>query len=193
MSRQRLVTSGLPQGSLLDSLIALSLTQTHWDQVHPEQIYTWRVDAMQRDLDKLKNWSCVNTEVQHGRVQASAALLGQFLVSIKAEGMKGLREHFRKDLGYLCMKSWSWADQLSVWANSQKGGCVLGQERCGQQVQGPVYVPLLHFCENPPGVLHPALGPSAQERCGPIGAGPAEGHRNDQMDWTCPMTKGWES
>lgn len=48
---------------------------------------------MLRDLDKLKQWSCVNAEVQHGQVQAP--------VSIKAGEMKGLRGHFRKGCGVL--------------------------------------------------------------------------------------------
>jgi len=34
--------------------------------------------------------------------------------------------------------------------------------------------------ETPPGVLHPALQPSAQEGHGPGGAGLEEGHKNDQ-------------
>lgn len=96
--------------------------QTHWDQVHPEQIcrrhqgewcvsYAWRVDAMHRDLDKLKQWSCMNAEVQHGQVQAS--------VVIKAWGWKDWDDTSEKDLGYLWMKSWPWADSMYLQPESQ--------------------------------------------------------------------------
>jgi len=49
--------------------------------------------------------------------------------------------------------------------------------------------PLLCSGETPLGVLCPALEPSAQERHGPVGAGPEEGHKNDQRGGT-PLLQG---
>ena len=54
----------------------------------------------------------------------------------------------------------------------------LQQEKHGQQVKGGDSAPLLCSGENPPGVLHPALEPSAQEGQRPAGAGPEEDHKN---------------
>ena len=44
----------------------------------------------------------------------------------------------------------------------------------GQQVEGGDSAPLLCSGETAPGVLRPALEPSAQKRHGPVGAGPEE-------------------
>ena len=57
-----------------------------------------------------------------------------------------------------------------------------------QQVEGGNSAPLLCSGETPPGVLHPALEPSAQVRHGPFGAGPEEGHKNDQRDGAPPKS-----
>jgi len=48
------------------------------------------------------------------------------------------------------------------------------QEKCGQQVQGGDSAPPLCYGETPPGLLYPALEPSAKERHGAVGAGPEE-------------------
>jgi len=50
----------------------------------------------------------------------------------------------------------------------------LHPQQRGQQGAGGDSAPLLHSGETPPGVLLPALEPSAQERHGPIGADPEE-------------------
>jgi len=42
------------------------------------------------------------------------------------------------------------------------------------QGEGADSAPLPHSAETPPGVLRPALEPSAQDRPGAVGAGPAE-------------------
>jgi len=50
----------------------------------------------------------------------------------------------------------------------------LHQEKGGQHVEGGHSSPLLYSGESPPGVLRSVLEPSAQERHGPVGAGPEE-------------------
>jgi len=44
--------------------------------------------------------------------------------------------------------------------------------------------PLLRSAETAPGFLRPALEPSVQERHGAVGAGPEQGHKNDQRTGT---------
>jgi len=55
----------------------------------------------------------------------------------------------------------------------------LHQEQRGQQVKGGDSALLLCSGETPPGLLRPALKPSAQEGHGCVGAGPEEGHEDD--------------
>ena len=55
----------------------------------------------------------------------------------------------------------------------------LHQEKRGQQVKRGDSAPLLCSGETSPGVLCSALEPSAQGH-GAVGAGPEEGHKNDQ-------------
>jgi len=65
---------------------------------------------------------------------------------------------------------------LAVCAYSPEGQLSPGlrQKKCGQQGEGGDSAPLPHSGETPPGVLCPALEPSAQDRSGPVGVGPEE-------------------
>ena len=55
----------------------------------------------------------------------------------------------------------------------------LHQKMHGQQVMGRDSAPLVHSGETLPGVLHPALEPSGQERHEAVGVGPEEGHKSE--------------
>ena len=50
----------------------------------------------------------------------------------------------------------------------------LYQKKLGQQVEGSDSAPLLQSGETSPGVMYPALEPSAQEGHGAVGVGPEE-------------------
>jgi len=79
---------------------------------------------------------------------------------------------------------WEAQHDPAVWARSPEGQLYPGmlQKQLGQQGKWGDSALLLCSGETPPGVLCPALEPSAQERHGPVGVGPEEGHKNDQRD-----------
>ena len=60
----------------------------------------------------------------------------------------------------------------------------LHQKKHGQQGKWDDSASLLYSSEASPGVLCPALEPSAQGRHGPVGADPEEGHKNRQRAGT---------
>ena len=54
----------------------------------------------------------------------------------------------------------------------------------GQQAEGDDPAHLLCTGETSPGVLHPDVESSLQERCGPVRVCPEKGHKNDSRDGT---------
>jgi len=106
-------------------------------------------------------------EVAQGQVQGPAPGLGQ-----PGWGLKGLSAALLRR---------TWVDekldmtQQRVLA-AQKANHILVsiKKPHSQQIEGDHSAALLCSGETPPGVLHPALEPSAQERCEPVGAGPEE-------------------
>ena len=63
----------------------------------------------------------------------------------------------------------------------------LHQEKHSQQGEGSDPAPLFCSCETPSGVLCPVLEPPAQEGQGVVGAGPEEGHEDDQRAGAPPL------
>jgi len=62
----------------------------------------------------------------------------------------------------------------------------LYEKHRGQQVKEGDSAPLLCSGETTPGVLHPALEPSAQGRHGALGLSSEEGHEDDQRHRAAP-------
>jgi len=82
-----------------------------------------------------------------------------------------------KDLGMLVDEklNMTWQCVLAV----QKASHILGGIKGGVASRSREVILPLCSGETPPGILCPALEPSAQEGRGPVGVGPQEGHKND--------------
>ncbi|KAK4829477.1 hypothetical protein QYF61_004767 [Mycteria americana] len=134
-------------------------------------------DAIQRDLDKLEEWTheklmkfnkakCKVLHLGWGNLQYQYRLEDEWVESSPAE----------KDLGVLVGGKLDTSRQCALAA--QKANHILGCIKSSvasrsREVILPLYSTLVR-----PGVLHPALESSAQERH--ARAGPEEGHKNDR-------------
>ncbi|GAB0178635.1 cAMP-dependent protein kinase inhibitor alpha [Grus japonensis] len=163
-------------------------------------------DAIQRDLDRLERWACVN-RMKFNKAKCKVLHMGQgnpkHNYRLGGEWIESSPEE--KDLGALVGEKLHMTQQCVLAGVHQKWSREKGtnfneerhqfgfknsafcpvypgvhQKKHGQQVEGGDPAPLVCSCETPPGVLHPALGAPVQERHGAVGESPEEGHRADQ-------------
>jgi len=175
------VTTGVPQGSVLgpvlfnifdgnmDSVIEHTLSKFDDDtKLHGAVDTLEGRDTVQRDLDRLERWAHVNIMKLH-KVKCKALHINQgnpkHKYRLGREWIKSSPEE--QDLGVPVDGKLNMARHHALTAG-------LHQKQRGQQVEGGDSAPLLYSGETLPGVLHPALEPSAQERHGPAGVGPEE-------------------
>jgi len=183
ISKWRSVTSGVPQGSVLgpvmfnifingiDSKIECTLSKFADDTKLSGMVDTpERWDVIQRDLDKLERWACVNLyEIPQGQVQGSAHGLGNTLYQYRL-GDEGVESRpAEKDLGVLMDEKLDNSHPCVLAA--QKANCILGCIRRSTASRSREVILPLCSGETPPGVLCPAPEPTARERHGPVGVG----------------------
>ena len=195
MSKWRPVTSGIPQGSVLGPMLfnvffsdmdsgiecTLSMFAKDTKLCGAVNMLEGR-DAIQRDLDKFER--CANL-MKFNKSKCKVLHIGQANPKHKyrlgREWIESSPEE--KDLGVLVDEKLNMTHQCELAA--QKANHILCCiKRSVASRSREVILPLLCSGETSPGVLHPALEPSAQERHGPVGAGPEEGDKNDQRDRT---------
>ena len=88
----------------------------------------------------------------------------------------------QKDMGGLVDKKLNRTRECALAV--RKANCTLGYVKSSMAIRSREVILPLCSGRTPLGILHPALQPSAQERHGAVGAGPEEGHKNDQKDGT---------
>ncbi|KAK4832265.1 hypothetical protein QYF61_021664 [Mycteria americana] len=135
-------------------------------------------NAIQRDVDGLEEWVCVNI-MEFSKAKCKVLHLGwgnpQYC---------GLRAALQRRIVDIGRRKAGYKPEMCACSPESQPYSGLHRKQCGKQVEGGDSAPLLCSGETPPGVLHPALESSVQERHGPVGVGLEEGHKNDQRDGT---------
>ncbi|PKU42858.1 rna-directed dna polymerase from mobile element jockey-like [Limosa lapponica baueri] len=194
MSKWKPGTSGVPQGSVLGPVLfnifvgdmdsgTECILGKFADNTKLCGVVDTREgrDAIWRDLDKIRKWACANL-IKFNQAKCKVLHLHQSNPKHKYRLGRDWLESSpeEKDLGVLVDEKLNMSAAVRAGSPESQGHPGLHQKKCGQQVKGGDSAPLLYSDETPPGVLCPALDPSAQEGHEPYGTGPEEGHEADQ-------------
>jgi len=139
---------------------------------------------MERDQEKLEKWPHVKL-MRFNKAKCMVLHLGwgnpQYQYRLGDEGIESSPDE--KDLEVLLDEKLDMSHQCVLTAQAN---CMLDciKSSKASRSREVILTPLLCSHETPPGVLCPALDPSAQQRHGAVGVGPEEGHKNDQRDKT---------
>jgi len=192
MSKWRPVTSDVPQGSVvgpalfniivggMDSGIEHTLSKFADNTKLSGAVDTLEGrDATGRDLDRLERWAHVNL-TKFNKVKCKVLHTGwsnpKHKYGLDGECIWSSPEE--KELGTLVDEKLNMSWQCAFTA--QKVNRILGCIK--RTVASRSKEGILPLCSAlvrpPPGVLHPALEPSGEDRHGPVGADPEEGHNN---------------